>query len=90
MSPAAVKTLDEIGGVAQEHGVAGGPRYHGEHGKPHISEGLGRKPSIPYAEHVGHCLAERGKRELMEWYYTYLMFAKRPRREELLLLMSFS
>ena len=56
--------------MAEEHGVAGGPGDHGEHGEPHVSEGLGREPPIPDAEHVRHCLAEGGKRELMEWYYT--------------------
>ena len=52
LSSAAVQTLDEVGGVAQEHGVAGGPGDHGEHGEPHVSEGLRRKPAIPNTQHV--------------------------------------
>ena len=52
LSPAAVKTLDEVGGVAEEHGIAGGPGDHGEHGEPHVSEGLGRKPPVPNTQHV--------------------------------------
>ena len=47
-----VEALYEVGGVAEEHGVAGGPRDHGEHGEPHVSEGLGREPSVPNAQHV--------------------------------------
>ena len=56
--------------MAQEHGVAGGPGDHGEHGEPHVSEGLRGKPAVPNAQHVRHGLAARGKRDLMDRYYT--------------------
>ena len=45
--------------MAQEHGVAGGPGDHGEHGEPHVGEGLGREAAVADAEHVRHRLEQR-------------------------------
>ena len=51
-----VEALYEVGGVAQEHGVAGGPADHAEHGQPHVSQRLGGEPAVADTEHVGHGL----------------------------------
>ena len=58
LSPGGVEALDEVGCVAQEHGVAGGATDHTQHGQPHVSQGLRGKPAIPDTEHVGHRLGE--------------------------------
>ena len=51
-----VEALYEVGGVAEEHGVAGGPADHAEHGQPHVSQRLGGEPAVADTEHVGHGL----------------------------------
>ena len=56
LSPGGVQALDEVGGVAEEHGVAGGPADHAEHGQPHVSQRLGGEPAVADTEHVGHGL----------------------------------
>ena len=42
--------------MSQEHGVAGGPTDHAEHGQPHVSQRLGGEPAVADTEHVGHGL----------------------------------
>lgn len=59
LSPGGVQTLDEVGRVPEEECVAGGSRDHGEHGQPHVGEGLRGEPSVPDAQHVRHGLEER-------------------------------
>ena len=44
LSPAAVQALDEVGGVTQEHGVAGGAADHAQHGQPHVCQRLRGEP----------------------------------------------
>ena len=56
LSPGGVEALYEVGGVAQEHGVAGGATDHAQHGQPHVSQGLRGKPAVSDTEHVGHRL----------------------------------
>ena len=56
LSSGGVKALDEVGGVAQEHGVAGGATDHTQHGQPHVSQGLRGEPAVADTEHVGHGL----------------------------------
>ena len=56
LPPAAVQTLDDGGGVAEDEGEAGGPGYHGDHGEPEVSHVLRREPAIADTEHVGHRL----------------------------------
>ena len=51
-----VEALYEVGGVSEEHGVAGGPADHAEHGQPHVSQRLGGEPAVADTEHVGHGL----------------------------------
>lgn len=36
LAPGGVQRLDECGGVADEHGVAGGSYDHTEHGQPDV------------------------------------------------------
>ena len=57
LSPGGVQALDEVGGVAEEHGVAGGAADHAQHGQPHVSQGLRGEPAVANTEHVGHRLA---------------------------------
>ena len=59
LSPGGVKALYEVGGVAQEHGVAGRATDHTQHGQPHVSQGLGGKPPVADTEHVGHRLGKK-------------------------------
>ena len=59
LSPGGVEALYEVGSVAEEHGVAGGPTDHTQHGQPHVRQGLRGEPAIADTEHVGHRL--RGK-----------------------------
>ena len=56
LSPAAVQALDEVGGVAQEHGVAGGAADHAQHRQPHVRQGLGREPEE--ADTFKNCLSQ--------------------------------
>ena len=56
LSAGRVEALYEVGGVAKEHGVAGGAADHAEHGEPHVREGLGGKPPVADTEHVRHGL----------------------------------
>jgi hypothetical protein len=44
--------------VADEHGIAGGPHDHAEHGEPDVRHAYGCLPSIPNAQHVAHGLEE--------------------------------
>lgn len=44
LAPRGVKGLYEVGGVAEEHGVAGGPAHHAQHRQPHVREGLRGEP----------------------------------------------
>lgn len=65
LSPGRVQALDEIGGVAQEEGVARRSGYHGEHRQPHVGQRLGWKTTVTYAQHVRHGL-EQGPRVLLQ------------------------
>ena len=56
LSPGGVQALDEVGGVTEEHGIAGGAADHAEHGEPHVGEGLRGEPPVADTEHVGHGL----------------------------------
>lgn len=49
-----VQRLDESGGVADEHGVAGGAYDHAQHGEPHISHPFWRLGTVPDTQHVAH------------------------------------
>lgn len=51
-----VKTLDEIGGVSKEEGVARRPADHGQHGEPHVRQGLRWEAAVADTQHVGHRL----------------------------------
>lgn len=51
-----VKTLDEIGGVSKEEGVARRPADHGKHGEPHVRQGLRWKAAVTDTQHVWHRL----------------------------------
>ena len=46
MAPRGVKGLYEVGGVAKEHGVAGGPAHHAQHRQPHVRQGLRRESGV--------------------------------------------
>ena len=53
-----VQALYKIGGMAQEHGVAGGPADHAQHCQPHVSQGLRGEAAIANTKHVGHGLEQ--------------------------------
>jgi len=44
--------------VSDEHGVAGGPDDHAEHGQPDVRHALRRLASVSDAQHVTHGLKE--------------------------------
>lgn len=44
--------------MADEHGVAGGPYNHAEHGEPDVSHALGGLRAIADTQHVAHGLEE--------------------------------
>lgn len=58
LSTGGVEGLDEGGGVAEEHGVAGGTHNHAEHGQPHVGHRLRGLGSVPDAQHVTHGLEQ--------------------------------
>lgn len=58
LTPGGVQRLDEGGGVANEHGVAGGTHDHAQHGQPDVRHALWRLPPVPDAQHVAHGLEE--------------------------------
>ena len=58
LAPGGVQGLDEGGGVADEHGVAGGAHDHAEHGEPDVRHAHRGLPAIPDAQHVAHGLEE--------------------------------
>ena len=58
LPPGGVQALDDAGGVAEDHGVAGGARHHAEHGQPQVRHVLWGEPAVADAEHVGHGLEE--------------------------------
>ena len=41
-----VKGLYEVGGVPEEHGVAGGSAHHAQHRQPHVRQGLRRESGV--------------------------------------------
>ena len=55
LPPGGVEALDEVGGVAQEHGVAGGAAHHAQHRQPHVRQRLWGEPVGEVEKHVG-CL----------------------------------
>lgn len=54
-----VQRLDQVGGVADEKGVAGGAGDHGDHGEPQVGEVLRREAPVSDTQHVRHGLEER-------------------------------
>lgn len=40
--------------MTQEHGVAGGPHDHTDHGEPNVSHALWRVGTVSYTKHVTH------------------------------------
>ena len=64
LAPRGVQRLDEGGGVANEHGVAGGTHDHAQHGQPDVRHALWRLPPVPDAQHVAHGLEQREGVEL--------------------------
>lgn len=46
LSSGRIKRLDEVSCVTEEECIARGARYHGQHRKPHVSEGLRWKPAV--------------------------------------------
>ena len=58
LAPGGVQGLDEGGGMADEHGVAGGAHNHAEHGEPDVRHAYRCLPSVPNAQHVAHGLEE--------------------------------
>lgn len=40
--------------MAEEHGVAGGPYDHTDHGEPHVTHALWRVGTVTYTQHVAH------------------------------------
>ena len=59
LAPAAVQTLDDGGGVAEDEGEARGPGDHRDHGQPEVGHVLGGEPPVTNAEHVRHRLEAR-------------------------------
>lgn len=76
-----VEALDEVGGVAEEQGVASGSADHGEHGEPHVGERLRREAAVPDAQHVRHGF-EEGPRVLLEPERLLFNGAERQRERE--------
>ena len=58
LAPGGVQGLDEGGGMADEHGIAGGTHNHAEHGEPDVRHAHRGLPAIPDAQHVAHGLEE--------------------------------
>lgn len=54
LSPWGVQWLDESGGVADEHGVAGSTDDHTEHGEPHVGHPFWSLGTVPDTQHVAH------------------------------------
>ncbi|KPP61509.1 hypothetical protein Z043_120381, partial [Scleropages formosus] len=59
-----VQRLDERGGVAHEHGVAGGTHDHAEDSEPHVCHSHWGVHAVANAQHVAHGL-EQGIRVLL-------------------------
>lgn len=49
-----VQGLDQVGGIAQEHGVAGGANNHADHREPDVSWCIRSLSTIPNTQHVTH------------------------------------
>lgn len=49
-----IEGLDQVSCMTQEHGIAGGPNNHADHGEPNVAEALWRVSSISYTQHVTH------------------------------------
>ena len=45
--------------MSEEEGVAGGATDHGQHGQPHVRQGLRREAAVTDAQHVRHGLKQR-------------------------------
>ena len=54
-----VQALYDAGGVAEDHGVAGGARHHAEHRQPQVRHVLRGEPPVSDAQHVRHGLEQR-------------------------------
>ena len=54
-----VERLDERGGVADEHGVAGGTGQHTDHSQPDVGRALGRVSAVADTQHVRERLEQR-------------------------------
>ena len=46
LPPRRVEGLYEVGGVSEEHGVAGGAAHHAQHRQPHVRQGLRRESGV--------------------------------------------
>lgn len=44
--------------MADEHGIAGGPHNHAQHGDPEVRHAHGGLGTITDAQHVTHCFEE--------------------------------
>lgn len=68
-----VQALNEIGGVTEEEGIAGGSADHRKHCQPHIRQRLRREPSVTDAKHVRHGF-EKCPRVLLQpkWFLSSL------------------
>lgn len=49
-----IQRLNQGGSMAEEHGVAGGPHNHTDHGEPDVTLALWRVGTVSYAQHVTH------------------------------------
>ena len=58
LTPGGVQGLDEGGGMANEHGIAGGTHNHAEHGEPDVRHAYRCLLPIANAQHVAHGLEE--------------------------------
>lgn len=58
LTPGGVQGLDEGGGVANEHGIAGGAHNHAEHGEPDVRHAYRCLLPVANAQHVAHGLEQ--------------------------------
>lgn len=58
LTPGGIQRLDECSGMADEHGVTGGPHDHTQHRQPDVSHAFGRLLPVADAQHVAHGLEE--------------------------------
>lgn len=49
-----IQGLDQVGGIAQEHGIAGGANNHADHCEPDVSWSLRCLSTISNTQHMAH------------------------------------